>query len=69
MVTVLAFPPLRTAATRAEPEYVTAWSDYYRAVRSTMERDRAMQMADAHVAYLKKRDAEILDGVAKAMEA
>lgn len=67
MSNIIAFSPKQAAACRVESEYVTAWSDYYAACRSTMDRQHAINLADSHVAYLKKRDAEVLAGVAKAM--
>ncbi len=67
MSNVLAFSPKQAAAIRVESAYVTAWSDYYASCRSTMDRQTAMDLADTHVKYLKKRDAEILAGVAEAM--
>lgn len=48
-------------------EYETPWRDYYRSMRSMMDRDTAMRLADQHVTYLRKRDAEIHAGVTAAM--
>ncbi|MGM5018693.1 hypothetical protein [Tardiphaga sp. 367_B4_N1_1] len=59
---------VRTATpSRPSDEYDTPWRDYYRSMRSMMDRDTAMRLADQHIAYLRKRDAEILAGVAAAM--
>jgi hypothetical protein len=67
MSNVVTFSAPQAAALRVEAGYVTAWSDYYRSARAMLDRDKAMDLADSHVEYLKKRDAEILAGVAEAM--
>lgn len=55
----------RVAEPRGIPEgYDTPWRDYYRSMRSMMDRDTAMRLADQHVKYLQKRDEEILAVVA-----
>lgn len=67
MNNVVAFSAKQAAAMRVESEYVTAWSDYYGACRSQHDRETAINLADSHVKYLKRRDADILAGVAEAM--
>ncbi|TXH85503.1 MAG: hypothetical protein E6Q77_00315 [Rhizobium sp.] len=53
--------PLREAAAlRQRGGYTTEWSAYYGASRSLVDKATAVNLADAHVAYLQKRDAEIL---------
>lgn len=50
----------REAAMRIEGGYQEEWSRYYGASRRLVDREAAIGLADAHVAYLKKRAAEIL---------
>lgn len=52
---------------RIEGDYVTAWSDYYRSARRLVDREQAIRLADTHVTYLKRRDAEIQAAVTAEM--
>lgn len=58
MSKIIRMPLCGAALRRTEAEYVTEWSNYYRASRSLVDRATAISLADSHVAYLKKRDAE-----------
>lgn len=68
MSNVIAFSAKQEAAIRVESGYVTAWSDYYGACRSQFDRETAIRLADTHVEYMKRRDAEVLAAVAEAMK-
>lgn len=59
MSNVTPFPIQPAAAQRVEDAYLTAWTDYYTSCRSTMDRQNSVRLADAHVAYLKKRDEQV----------
>lgn len=63
MSNVIEMPLDRAAVTRIEGGYQTEWSNMYSAQRSLVDRQTAIELADAHVAYLKKRDADVLAGV------
>lgn len=68
MSNVVPFSARSEAAKRVEAGYVSAWSDYYGACRSQHDRETAIRLADSHVRYLQRRDAEVLADVAEAMK-
>lgn len=68
MSNVVTFSLERAAAVRIEAGYQTEWSNYYRASRSMMDQQTAINLANSHVEYLKKRDADLLAEIAVVME-
>lgn len=68
MNNVVAFSAKHEAASRVEAGYVSAWANYYTACRSQHDRETAIRLADSHVRYLQRRDAEVLADVAEAMK-